>query len=110
MLVLCPRSLDIWRDALRRFEQHEQVQLGWSPENLIFGFVFPLYTSDVQIRLNTIVLLLKFYIYSERRKESFHMSVIGFNSVLKRYLLQQWHVAQATGKLADFERIWNEYL
>jgi exonuclease III len=84
MLVLCPRSLDIWRDALRRFEQHEQVQLGWSPENLIFGFVFPLYTSDVQVRSNTKVLLLKFYIYSERRKESFHMSVIGFNSVLKR--------------------------
>ena len=86
MLVLCPWSMAIWTQVLERFQRDESVAFTWSPEHLLFGFVQPILHSETQRRLNTIILLAKHYIYSQRRAESFSFSAVAFRFVLQRYI------------------------
>lgn len=110
MLVLCPGSDGIWKKVLTDFASAEEIQLTWTPEQLLFGFLEPVQASEVLTRLNTIVLLVKYYIYKERRLESATLSATAFAFELKRHVLNSWHVAQTNGRVEQFEEIWKRLL
>ncbi len=86
-LVLCRWSQDIWKDIMRTFDSTEHIAVRWSADHLLFGFFDPSVPPQVRKRLNTIVLLAKQYIYSQRSSKSFTFSAIGFQFMLKRFLL-----------------------
>jgi hypothetical protein len=87
MLISCQRSLEVWVDVIHRFEMLENISVHWTVSHLLFGFFHDNHTNVVRKRLNTIVLLAKYYIYTQRRVESFTFSAIQFQFALKRYLL-----------------------
>jgi hypothetical protein len=110
MLISCQRSLAVWGDVIHRSEMLENVSVHWTVSHFLFGFFHDNYTNEVRKRFNTIVLLAKYYIYTQRRVESFTFSAIQFQFALKRYLLSQWHVAQYFGEICTFEQLWNGYI
>lgn len=110
MLALCPWSRRIWSDIFQWFEREEEVTINWTTEQILFGIVQTVHSAPVTRHLNTIILLAKYYLYSQRKSESFVISAVGFSFVLKRYLLQQWHVSLAIGKQVYFEELWQRYL
>ena len=58
----------VWKDIFGRLERTEQIALDWTGEKLLFVFFDIALSRDARRRVNTIVLVAKYYLYDQNAR------------------------------------------